>query len=36
MPGIEIINQYIEIDPLLSPNSDGLGNDFFTINVSSI
>ncbi len=36
MPGIEIINQYIEIDPLLSPNGDGLGNDFFTIILSSL
>jgi gliding motility-associated-like protein len=31
IPGVEPINQDIEIDPLLSPNGDGLGNEYFTI-----
>ncbi|HEY1062941.1 MAG TPA: gliding motility-associated C-terminal domain-containing protein, partial [Daejeonella sp.] len=31
VPGVEPINQDIEIDPLLSPNGDGLGNEYFTI-----
>ncbi|MDP2415359.1 gliding motility-associated C-terminal domain-containing protein, partial [Daejeonella sp.] len=32
VPGVELVNQDIEIDPLLSPNGDGLGNEYFTIN----